>query len=146
MTWCYYLPVKLDLADSLNAVMITMLSHTISYYKLEGHFFSNRPSDRAQILQACADRDENGSHLKKSDPPHPNLIQNPFVLKAVRQTAAVRRSSDRRCGQISYAHASLRFARFASLLGEMLLYQHQRIVTTTKVYIASNNLPVEIIQ
>ena len=138
MTWCYYLPVKLDLADSINAVMIKMLSHTISYYKLEGHFFSNRPSDRAQILQACADRDENGSHLNKSDPPHPNLIQNPFVLKAVRQTSAVR--------QISYAHTSLRFARFASLLGEMLLYQHQRIVTTTKVYIASNNLPVEIIQ
>ena len=28
----------------------------------------------------------------------------------------------------------------------MLLYQHQRIVTMTKVYIASNNLPVEIIR
>ena len=36
--------------------------------------------------------------------------------------------------------ASLRF------LGEMLLYQHQRIVTMTKVYIASNNLPVDIIR
>ena len=31
-------------------------------------------------------------------------------MKPVRQTSAVRRSSDRRCGQISYAHASLRFA------------------------------------
>ena len=28
--WCYYLPVKLDLADSLNAVMI-MLSHMTLY-------------------------------------------------------------------------------------------------------------------
>ena len=36
------------------------------------------------------------------------------------------------------------FANFA--FGGMLRYQHQRIVTTTKVYIASNNLPVEIIQ
>ena len=36
--------------------------------------------------------------------------------------------------------------RFASLFGEVLLYQHQRIVTITKVYIASNNLPVEIIR
>ena len=34
--------------------------------------------------------------------------------------------------------------RFASLFGEVLLYQHQRIVTMTKVYIASNNLPVDI--
>ena len=30
MTWCYYLPVQLDLAVSLNAVMI-MLSHMILY-------------------------------------------------------------------------------------------------------------------
>ena len=36
--------------------------------------------------------------------------------------------------------------RFASLFGEVLLYQHQRVVTMTKVYIASNNLPVEIIR
>ena len=40
----------------------------------------------------------------------------------------------------------MRMRRFASLFGEMLLYQHQRIVTMTKVYIASNNLPVEIIR
>ena len=39
-----------------------------------------------------------------------------------------------------------RFAGLASLLGGMLLYQHQRIVTMTKVYITSNNLPVEIIR
>ena len=32
------------------------------------------------------------------------------------------------------------------LFGEVLLYQHQRIVTMTKVYITSNNLPVEIIR
>ena len=35
--------------------------------------------------------------------------------------------------------------RFASLFGEVLLYQHQRVIIMTKVYIASNNLPVEII-
>ena len=35
---------------------------------------------------------------------------------------------------------------FASLFGEVLLYQHQCIFTMTKVYIASNNLPVEIIR
>ena len=29
--------------------------------------------------------------------------------------------------------------RFASLFGEVLLYQHQRIVTITKVYIATND-------
>ena len=34
----------------------------------------------------------------------------------------------------------------ASLFGELLFYQHQRIVTMTKVYIASNNIPMEIIR
>ena len=32
--------------------------------------FSTRPSDRAQIWHACADRDETGSHQKKIDQPH----------------------------------------------------------------------------
>ena len=36
--------------------------------------------------------------------------------------------------------------RFAALFGEVLLYQHQRIITMTKWYIASNNLPVEILR
>ena len=36
--------------------------------------------------------------------------------------------------------------RFASLFGEVLLYQHQRIVTMTKVYIASNSIHVELIR
>ena len=36
--------------------------------------------------------------------------------------------------------------RFASLFGEVLIYQHQRIVTMTKVYIASNSIHVEIIR
>ena len=36
--------------------------------------------------------------------------------------------------------------RFASLFGEVLLYQHQRIVTMTKVYIASKSIHVEIIR
>ena len=36
--------------------------------------------------------------------------------------------------------------RFASLFGEVLLYQHQRIVTMTKVYIASNSIHMEIIR
>ena len=34
----------------------------------------------------------------------------------------------------------------ASLFGEVLLYQHQRIITMTKVYIASNNIHLEIIR
>ena len=59
--------------------------------------FSYRPSDRAQILHACADRDENGSHLKKLHPPQSNT--KPIRIEG--------RSSD---GQISYAHASLRIA------------------------------------
>ena len=36
--------------------------------------------------------------------------------------------------------------RFASLFGEVLLYQHQRIVTMTKVCIASNSIHVKIIR
>ena len=36
--------------------------------------------------------------------------------------------------------------RYASLFGEVLLYQHQRIVTMTKVHIASNNIHLEIIR
>ena len=32
--------------------------------------------------------------------------------------------------------------RFASLFEEVLLYQHQRIVTMTKVYIASNSMDI----
>ena len=35
---------------------------------------------------------------------------------------------------------------YASLIGEVLLYQHQRIITMSKVYIASNNIHVEIIR
>ncbi len=33
--------------------------------------FSTRPSDRAQIWHACADRDETGSHQKKLTNPTP---------------------------------------------------------------------------
>ena len=36
--------------------------------------------------------------------------------------------------------------RFASHFGEVLLYQHQRNLTMTKVYIASNSIHVEIIR
>ena len=36
--------------------------------------------------------------------------------------------------------------RFASLFGEVLLYQHQRIVIMATVYTASNSIHVEIIR
>ena len=36
--------------------------------------FSTRTSDRDQIWNACADRDETGSHLKKNVPPHPRRV------------------------------------------------------------------------
>ena len=35
-------------------------------------------------------------NLIKSDPTHPNLIQNPFVLKAVRRSSGVEKSAMRR--------------------------------------------------
>ena len=79
--------------------------------------------------------------LKKCWPTPPHCNRNPFLSKAVRPAAGCMPSVRRPLCQISYAHASLRFA-----FGEMLLYQHQRIVTMTKVYIASHNLPVEIIR
>ena len=63
------------------------------------------------------------------DPPHPILIE----------TRSYRRPSAGR--PLWTNHLCV-----ASLFGEMLLYRHQRIVTMTKVYIASNNLPVEIIR
>ena len=54
----------------------------ISTYTFKIHFFSTRPSDRAQIWHACADRDETGSHLKQSWPTPPHSDRNPFVSKA----------------------------------------------------------------
>ena len=84
---------------------VPLVHSTPSYYKLEGHFFSNRPSDRAQILHACADRDENGSHLKKIPPTPPQSNTKPIRIEGL--SSDVRRTVVR-SGQISYAHASLR--------------------------------------
>ena len=83
------------------------------------------------MLHACADRDEIDSQLNNTDPPHPIRIEThsyprPLYRPLYRLQAAVDKSDN------------------ASLFEEVLLYQHQRIVTMTKGYIASNNLPVDI--
>ena len=92
-------------------------------------------------MHACADRDEISSQLTKMlTPPHPIVIETPSYRRPSGRLQAAGRPSEGRC-----AKSAMRIRRFASLFGEMLLYQHQRIVTMTKVYIASNNLPVEII-
>ena len=80
----------------------------LSYYKTLKVLLSNRPSDCAKILHACADRDEISSHVKKIAPTPPHSDRNPFLSKAVRPS--VSRQQD--C-QISYAHASLRSLNFA---------------------------------
>ena len=41
--------------------------------------FSTRPSDRAQIWHACADRDETGSHQKKLTNPTPEGFRGLFI-------------------------------------------------------------------
>ena len=90
-------------------------------YKVKLHFFSTRPSDRAQIVHTCADRDEIGSQLTNNGPTPPHSDRNPFVSKAVRPTA-VRRMQTVCCGQCEAKR------RIAALFGEVLLYQHQRII------------------
>ena len=102
--------------------------------------FSNRPSDCAKILHACADRDEISSHLKKIAPTPPQSTTKPILIEGCQPSVA--KSAVRRpkacTNQLCACFSSLR--SLTSLLGEMLRYQHQRIVTTTKVYIASNIL------
>ena len=103
-----------------------------SIIKVKRAFFRD---DRDQIWHACADSDETGSHLNKlTHPSPPHLLINLFV------SASVRCSGGGRCVDRSAMR------RFTSLFGEVLLYQHQRIVTITKVYIATNNLHVKIIR
>ena len=65
----YILEIKL--AYVFIVIRTTMY---ISTYKFKKTIVSTRPSGRAQIWHACADRDETGSHLK-IDPPHPILIE-----------------------------------------------------------------------
>ena len=107
----------------------------ISTYKVKRHFFRHghptspkfgthvRIETRLALTQICF------------GPPHSN--RNPFLSKAVRP-------SRRRLQAVRplWTHQLC----VAWLFGEVLLYQHQRIVTMTKGYIASNNLPVEIIR
>ena len=80
------------------------------------------------------------------DPPHPISIETRLYRRPSVRPTAVRRLQAVHCGQSEAKRRIADMRRFASLFGEMLLYQHQRIVTMTKVYIASNNLPVEIIR
>ena len=116
-----------------NCLFVPHVGCHLSTYTFKTLFLT-RPSYRAQIWHACADRDETSSHLKKIDPPHSN--RNPFESEAVRPTAGG-------CGPSAAVDKSA-MRSFASLFWEVLLYQ--RIVTMTKVYIASNNLPMEIIR
>ena len=69
-------------------------ANSLSTYKVKRHFFDT-------AVGACADRDEIGSQLKNSDPPHPILIETRSYRRLSGRLQAVR------CGQITYA--SLRF-------------------------------------
>ena len=53
-----------------------------STYKFKT-LFSTRPSDRAQIWHACADRDETGSHPKKNYPTHPKGVIGGYLMMFV---------------------------------------------------------------
>ena len=55
---------KMKMKRKKNVLHLTQTTIT-STYKVKSHFFRHGPSDRAQILHACADRDEIGSQLKK---------------------------------------------------------------------------------
>ena len=98
--------------------------------------FSTRPSDSAKMLHACADRDENGSHLKKI-PPHFN--RNPFLSKA-----AGRPSEAGRCGHISYA--SLRFAIWGSVTLSTSTHRHydERVHRIKQLTRGHNTIPYHI--
>ena len=115
-------------ADYINTTVIIMILNLLIH--LKDTFFDTAVGSRPN-LHAYADGDETGSHLKKNDPPHPILIETRSYRRPLYRPLYVDKSAMR---------------RFASLFGEVLLYQHQRIVTMTKLYIASNNLPVEIIR
>ena len=116
---------------------------SLSTYKVKRHFFRQGRRIAPKFCTHVRIETRLALSLKKNGPTPPHSDRNPFVSKAVRPTA-VRRLQAVRLLWTKRRIADMR--RFASLFGEMLLYQHQRIVTMTKVYIASNNLPVEIIR
>ena len=106
-------------------------SEHLSTYTFKRHFF--RHGSRIATKFGTHTRIETRLALtsNKFDQPHPILIETRSYRRPLYRPLYVDKSAMR---------------RFASLFGEVLLYQHQRIVATTKVYIASNNLPVEIIR
>ena len=92
-------------------------------------FFDTNVGSRPNLARMCGwSRD--WLSPKQFDPPHPILIDTRSYRRPLyrRPEAVVDKSAMR---------------RFASLFGEVLLYQHQRIVTMTKVYIASKSIHVE---
>ena len=100
-----------------------------STYKVKRHFFRHgrRIAPKFCTHVRIETRLALSSNKFWPTPPHSN--RNPFLSKAVRPAAGRPLWTNQLC--------------VASLFGEVLLYQHQSIVTMTKGYIASNNLPVE---
>ena len=107
-------------------------------YKVKRHFFRHGRRIAPKFCTHVRVETRLALSFKKMDPPHPIPIE----------TRLYRRPSGRRpsegCRPSAVDTSAMR--RVASLFGEVLLYQHQRIITMTKGYIASNNLPVEIIR
>ena len=81
--------------------------------------FPNRPSDRAQIVHACADRDENGSHLKKNRTHPPQSNTKPIRIEG-RPSAVSRQPSDGRQTE-GVNKSAMRMRRFASIASRRLL-------------------------
>ena len=79
-----------------------------SYYKLEGHFFrTGRRIAPKFCTHTCADRDENGSHLKKIGPTPPQSNTKPIRIEG--RPSAVRLSSE------GVDKSAMRMRRFALL-------------------------------
>ena len=72
-------------------------THTYLLINLKDTFFDTAVGPRQIFLHACADRDENGSHIKQIDPPNPILIET----RSYRRPSGRRLQAVRRCGQIS---------------------------------------------
>ena len=107
--------------DGLGFLRVKPISSRHTRYlliKLKGTFFYMAVGPRPNFAHMCALRREWLSpKIFFTHPPHSN--RNPFLLKAVRPAAGRPLWTNHLC--------------VASLFGEMLLYQHQRIVTMTKV-------------
>ena len=130
----YYIP-RLKLSSSTR---VSEGTNAWSTYTVKRHFFRHGRRTAPTFARMCGLR-RDWLSPKKIDPPHPILIE----------THSYRRPSCRRLQAVRPKPAAVdtsAMRRFASLFGEVLLYQHQRIVTMTKGYMASNNLPVEIIR